>query len=62
MEQVRQLIGDLQLLEYTDPRKTSFSCMDGRIQKEGLSTPGGDAGEFILALHVYEGLLTRKLE
>lgn len=60
MEQVRKLIGDLQDLEYADPRKLHFSCMDGRTSRAGIFAPGGDAGEFILALEVYEGL-TRKL-
>ena len=34
-----------------------FSCMDGRNSRPVLSTPGGDFGEFLLALHVYEGIL-----
>ena len=34
--------------------------MDGRENSAILGTPGGDAGEFILALYIYEGL-TRKL-
>jgi hypothetical protein len=31
--------------------------MDGRNSRPVLSTPGGDFGEFLLALHVYEGIL-----
>ncbi len=37
--------------------------MDGRSPDALLGTPGGDAGEFILALFIYEGMLggNRKL-
>jgi hypothetical protein len=34
--------------------------MDGRESGDVMATPGGDAGEFILALYVYEGM-TREL-
>jgi hypothetical protein len=27
-----------------------FYCMDDRVEKAVLATPGGDVGEFILAL------------
>ena len=30
MEEIRRLLGDLQALEFKDPRETSFKCMDGR--------------------------------
>ena len=35
---------------------TGFKTMDGRINEHGLFTPGGDVGEFILALQVYQDL------
>lgn len=34
--------------------------MDGRQSNAVLATPGGDAGEFILALFVYEGMIADK--
>jgi hypothetical protein len=34
-------------------QEQSFKSIDGRINGEYLATPGGDAGEFILALQVY---------
>jgi hypothetical protein len=34
----------------------SFRCLDGRTRSEGMFTPGGDAGEFILGLLVFEDL------
>jgi len=38
-------------------KKQLFSCLDGRSNTPIIGTPGGDAGEFILALMVYEDLL-----
>lgn len=32
---------------------TPFSCLDDRLDTPSLSTPGGDLGEFILALQTY---------
>lgn len=32
---------------------TSFDCLDDRLTQPSLSTPGGDLGEFILALAAY---------
>ena len=58
---MRSLIGDITQLEFVDPTKTSFHCMDGRESNEILATPGGDFGEFLLALYIYEGL-TRPLD
>jgi len=34
----------------------SFYCMDDRVEKPVLTTPGGDLGEFILALDSYKDL------
>lgn len=42
---------------YAKITHSSFRCLDGRIQDEMLGTPGGDAGEFILGLIVYQDLL-----
>lgn len=56
------MIGSLSDIIFVDPVKYHFSCLDGRIKDPILGTPGGDAGEFILALHVYETLTpSRKL-
>lgn len=38
----------------------SFSCMDSRVTNRGFSTVGGDAGEFLLALHLYEHVTSQK--
>ena len=51
------LIGQIEDLSYVHIPYTSFKCLDGRHNKPTLSTPGGDAGEFINALSVYEDLL-----
>lgn len=56
-EDVRALIGNIEDLTYVVVPETSFKCLDGRNAKALLGTPGGDAGEFILGLMVYEDLL-----
>jgi len=43
-------------LTYVRVTRSSFMCMDGRTNQPRLYTPGGDAGEFILALLVYEDI------
>ena len=37
-----------------------FKTLDGRIDGEYFGTPGGDSGEFILALQIYSDLLKAK--
>lgn len=54
---VRKLIGSPGDLTYVNVGETGFHCIDGRISEAALGTPGGDAGEFILALHIYEDML-----
>jgi hypothetical protein len=57
LEEVKLLIGNIEELNYVKIPFTSFKCLDGRNRKAVLGTPGGDAGEFILSLSVYEELL-----
>lgn len=54
---VRKIIGSPSDLTYVNVAESHFSCIDGRINDGVLGTPGGDAGEFILALHIYEDML-----
>jgi hypothetical protein len=56
-DDIRNLIGKIEELEYISVPEASFNCLDGRHLKSVIATPGGDAGEFILALSVYEDLL-----
>lgn len=35
--------------------------LDGRNTEPSLATPGGDAGEFILALFIYEGMIPHRV-
>lgn len=60
-DDIRSLIGNIEELNYVQVPYTSFKCLDGRHNKPSLSTPGGDAGEFILALSVYEDLAGKKI-
>lgn len=57
LNSIRNLIGDASSLTYVPIEKSSFKCLDGRYNKPVLSTTGGDAGEFILALNIFEDLL-----
>ena len=43
-------------LTYVRVTRSSFFCMDGRTNQPRLYTPGGDSGEFVLALLVYEDI------
>lgn len=56
-QDVRNLIGPIEELNYVQVPTASFRCLDGRNNEGVLSTPGGDAGEFILSLMVYEDLI-----
>lgn len=56
-DEIKILIGDVKELNFVKISATSFKCLDGRNNIGVLGTPGGDAGEFLLALSVYENLL-----
>jgi hypothetical protein len=47
----------LHSLSFVDPKAYYFMALDGRNTEPCLSALGGDAGEFILALFIYEGML-----
>jgi len=57
LEEVKNMIGNVSNLKYVKIHSTSFRCLDGRNSRAVLGTPGGDAGEFILSLSVYEEIL-----
>ena len=44
------MIGDPKKLKFVRVLETGFKTLDGRINGAYLGTPGGDAGEFLLAL------------
>jgi hypothetical protein len=52
-------MGEVREFNYENPLETAFACLDGRYSRPVFGTPGGDAGEFILALYIYEGLLPK---
>ena len=56
-DDIRNLIGNIEALNYVVVPEASFRCLDGRNKDAVLASPGGDAGEFILALIVYEDLV-----
>lgn len=55
------MVGHPKELTYVNVADQHFSCVDGRVEGGVLGTPGGDTGEYILALHVYENMLGRPL-
>merc|ERR1712079_323421 len=57
-EEVEKHISPVQLLSWTNVRKATFGCADGRSAEEGMGTWGGDFGEFVTALNVYEQMAT----
>jgi hypothetical protein len=56
-DDIRNLVGNIEELNYVKVPNFSFKCLDGRNTDDVMATPGGDAGEFILALTVYEDLV-----
>ncbi len=57
--QLKQLLGRPQDATYTKIDDTSFGSTDARETEPIIATPGGDFGEFILALAEYETLTKR---
>ncbi|KAL4434746.1 hypothetical protein ABPG74_017166 [Tetrahymena malaccensis] len=57
---IRDIVGDVHSLQFVNPKEYYFMGLDGRNTEPCLSTPGGDAGEFILALFIYEGMLQKR--
>lgn len=54
---IRNLLGTPTDMTFARIAETGFKSLDGRITGEYLATPGGDAGEFILALQIYSEML-----
>lgn len=59
-EQLYKYIGEVKKLDWTKVSTSSFSCVDGRRKDNHLSTLGADAGEFILAMHIYSTYFSAK--
>jgi hypothetical protein len=57
-DQVEQHISPVPLLSWINVHAASFGCADGRSAEEGLGTWGGDFGEFLTAINVYEQMAT----
>lgn len=53
---IRDIIDTPKRQSFVNVAETPFFCLDGRNSDKALYTPGGDFGEFLLALHVFEGL------
>ena len=53
---IKDLIGPPADLTFAPIKETSFHCTDGRENGSVLSTLGGDAGEFLLGIIVYDDI------
>jgi len=60
-DQLIEFIGPLDKLSWRSIRSSSLGCVDGRHSSSGLYAYGGDFGEMLLALTVYEHMVQRKL-
>merc|ERR1711988_865026 len=58
---VEDKIGVPSKLNWAYVAKSSFVCSDGRWNQPALYTPGGDLGEFILAVSSYEKMTQTKM-
>eukprot|EP00299_Pterocystis_sp_00344_P014090 c6967_g1_i1.p1 GENE.c6967_g1_i1~~c6967_g1_i1.p1 ORF type:complete len:415 (-),score=119.11 c6967_g1_i1:80-1324(-) len=55
--EIRELIGSPIFLTWVRIEQHHFSTIEGRIDRPVLTTPGGDMGEFLNAMDVYEELI-----
>lgn len=55
------LVGPVEGVEWRAVKSTPFACVDGRFPNGELFAFGGDFGEFLLALTVYEQMLQKQL-
>jgi rhodanese-related sulfurtransferase len=66
IEQVRDHVGDPRSVRWIKLASLvtheRFSCVDGRDERSVIGTPGGDAGEFLLALAAWEQTMGRRLD
>jgi hypothetical protein len=58
---LRKLVGEPTTLRNVEITRHHFSCCDGRSSDEIIGTWGGDAGEMMLAIAVWEDLAGRNL-
>merc|ERR1711968_332043 len=59
---VEDKVGVPSKLNWAYVAKSSFVCSDGRWNQPALYTPGGDLGEFILAVSSYEKMTQNKMQ
>merc|ERR1711968_411948 len=58
---IEDKVGVPSKLNWAYVAKSSFVCSDGRWNQPALYTPGGDLGEFILAVSSYEKMTQTKM-
>merc|ERR1711871_352099 len=58
---IEDKIGVPSKLSWAHVHKSSFGCSDGRYSNAALYTPGGDLGEFILAVSSFEKMTQTKV-
>lgn len=58
---LRNLLGPASAFQLVDAAHTSFACIDGRETRNVLATLGGDSGELLTAMSIYEDLANKNL-
>lgn len=56
------MVGKIENLKFVEIEGHNFECLDGRVKVSSIMTPGGDAGEFILALDILEKITGSSLK
>jgi hypothetical protein len=60
-DELMTLVGPADKVEWLPVKTSAFACVDGRLPNGALYAYGGDFGEFLLALTVYEQMLQKQL-
>ena len=61
-DQLLGVLGPAAVMEWTAVSRASFSCVDGRQSRGGVYAYGGDLGELVLGLAVFEHMAGRQLD
>jgi len=60
-DELMAFVGSADSVEWKSVKTAPFACVDGRFPNSELYAYGGDFGEFLLALTVYEQMLQKQL-
>ena len=60
--EIKDLIGPPKDLMFANVLEKGFKTLDGRVSDAHFATPGGDAGEFLLALQIFNEMKPASIE